>query len=126
MHDFIQWRNLVLRLEQQVRDLQSQLEQFRRVREPVLVTPAASSTRKLAALTSTLSQGGTAMAREITYEEGVPVWATDETFEVTDWWLNLGEDDVPADTKIIAEQFGDTWIVAEFYCAASDTLPTEE
>lgn len=78
--------------------------------------------RRLAYLTEELTAGGEAAIAFLRFNNDHELIETGETGTVHDFWFNTGET-APVNTKIIAELFGHTWIAAEIYCAASDTLP---
>lgn len=116
-----------LQLQRTVESQQREMLSLRRrlanvsVRRHEAVWPPPAGTLKFASLTATLSQGGTATADVIEWD-GDSFEYTGESITVQDWWFNSGES-AEADTKIIAQQVGDTWIVTQFYCSVSDTLP---
>lgn len=80
--------------------------------------------RVFAATSEAMSQGGIALCRIISHNGNNFYFPDIDEIEVYDFYMNLGEDDIPVDTKIEATLYdSDVWVLALAYCEASDTLP---
>jgi hypothetical protein len=94
---------------------------------PVIVGQPACNTRLAVITSATLEQGGTATAAEIHYSAfgSTTQIYTGRTFTVFDYFLNL-DGALSMDTKVKIEWIVDRWVVTNWYCNPSNTLPEEE
>jgi hypothetical protein len=113
-------------LETRVRVLEEQLAVLRRELAQAVARPAAPLSPRqgwfLGYSNSELTAGGTISVTVIAYQAGQQFQPGMIIEDVHEFFLNAGQS-VSAGVKMKVEWYRNVWVVTQFYCTISNTIP---